>query len=194
MSQTTKKALASSLKKLLAMKPLSKITVIDLVNDCEVNRQTFYYHFQDINDLLEWFIMNEASKALGDSKTYDTWQQGFVKILQYARENKAVIMNISNSIDHAQAEKYLYKIAYELLLGVVDEKASGLPIKEEDKKTIADFYKYAFVGLALDWLKKGMKEDPQVIIENLSVLIQGSFAEALEKFRTDKMSENRQIN
>jgi len=194
MSQTTKKALASSLKKLLAMKPLSKITVIELVNDCEVNRQTFYYHFQDINDLLEWFIMNEATTALGGSKTYDTWQQGFVKILQYARENKAIVMNISNSIDHAQAEKYLYKIAYELLLGVVDEKASGLPIKEEDKKTIADFYKYAFVGLALDWLKKGMKEDPQVIIENLSVLIQGSFAEALEKFRTDKMSENRQIN
>lgn len=111
MSQTTKKALASSLKKLLAVKPLSKITVVDLVNDCEVNRQTFYYHFQDINDLLEWFIMNEATSALGESKTYNTWQQGFVKILQYARENKAIVINISNSIDHAQAEKYLYKIA-----------------------------------------------------------------------------------
>ena len=190
MSQTTKRALAASLKKLLATKPLGKITVIDIVNDCEVNRQTFYYHFQDINDLLEWLIMNEAAEALGDNKTYDTWQQGFIKILQYAHENKAVVMNISNSIDHAQAEKYLYKIAYGLLIGVVDEKAAGIPIKEEDKKTIADFYKYAFVGLALDWFKKGMKQDPQVIIDNLGVLIQGNFTEALDKYRTDKMTEN----
>ena len=190
MSQTTKRALAASLKKLLATKPLGKITVIDIVNDCEVNRQTFYYHFQDINDLLEWLIMNEAKQALGDDKTYDTWQQGFIKILQYARENKSIVMNISNSIDHDQAEKYLYNIAYDLLIGVVDEKASGMPIKEEDKKAIADFYKYAFVGLTLDWFKKGMKQDPQVIIDNLGVLIQGNFKEALDKYRTDKMTES----
>lgn len=194
MSQTTKKALAASLKKILAVKPFSKITVVDIVNDCEVNRQTFYYHFKDINDLLEWFIMYEAALALGENKTYETWQQGYIKILQYARENKAVVMNISNSIDHAQAEKYLYKIVYDLLITVIDEKAEGIPVKEEDKKTIADFYKYAFVGLALDWLKKGMKENPQVIIDNLGVLIQGNFSEALEKYRTDKMNENRQIN
>jgi len=55
MTQTTKKALASSLKKLLAEKTLDKITVIDITNDCEVNRQTFYYHFKDI--LLNGFIL-----------------------------------------------------------------------------------------------------------------------------------------
>ena len=65
MSQTTKRALAASLEKLLAKKPLDKITVIDIVEDCEVNRQTFYYHFRDIYDLLEWTLLNETSKALG---------------------------------------------------------------------------------------------------------------------------------
>jgi len=191
MSQTTKRALAASLKKLLAERPLDKITVIDIVKDCEVNRQTFYYHFQDINDLLEWFIMNEASMALDGKKTYDTWQRGFVQILQYARENKTVVMNVSKSLDREQGEKYLYDIAYDLLIGVVDEKAAGIPVREEDKKTIADFYKYAFVGLALNWIKNGMKEDPQVIIDQLSVLIQGSFSEALEKYRTDKIATER---
>ncbi|MGI5984653.1 MAG: TetR family transcriptional regulator [Clostridiales bacterium] len=191
MSQTTKKALAASLKKLLAEKSFDKITVVDIVNDCEVNRQTFYYHFQDINDLLGWLIMNEASMALDGKKTYDTWQQGFVQILQYARENRTVVMNISKAIDRQQGEKYLYDIAYDLLIGVVDEKAAGIPVKEEDKKTIADFYKYAFVGLALDWINNGMKEDPQILIEHLSTLIQGNFSEALEKYRTDKMVINR---
>lgn len=191
MSQTTKRALAASLKKLLAVRPLDKITVIDIVKDCEVNRQTFYYHFQDINDLLEWFIMNETAAVLDGKKTYDTWQQGFVQILQYARDNKVIVMNISKSLDREQGEKYLYDITYDLLLGVVDEKAAGIPVREEDKKAIADFYKYAFVGLALNWIKYGMKEEPQVIIDQLSVLIQGSFSEALEKYRTDKMATER---
>lgn len=47
MSQITKKALAKSLKSLMNTTPLAKITVNDIVKQCEVNRRTFYYHFQD---------------------------------------------------------------------------------------------------------------------------------------------------
>lgn len=54
MSQTTKRALAQSLKKLLQTKPLSKITINDIAEDCGVSRMTFYYHFADIYDLVEW--------------------------------------------------------------------------------------------------------------------------------------------
>ena len=65
MSEITKRAFASSLKKMLAKRPLEKIRVIDITEDCGVNRQTFYYHFKDIYDLLEWVYTNEATKALG---------------------------------------------------------------------------------------------------------------------------------
>lgn len=68
MSQMTKKSLAVSLKKMLAQKPLEKIKVIDITEDCEVNRQTFYYHFKDIYDLLEWVYTNEATRAFGRKK------------------------------------------------------------------------------------------------------------------------------
>ena len=54
MAQTTKRAFAESLKKLLSQKPLDKIKIADITNDCEVNHQKFYYHFKDIYDLLEW--------------------------------------------------------------------------------------------------------------------------------------------
>ena len=81
MSQTTKRALAQSLKHLMEQKPLEKITVVDISEDCGVNRQTFYYHFQDIYDLIEWIYINEAEKRLGEKTTYDTWQEGFLQIL-----------------------------------------------------------------------------------------------------------------
>ena len=63
-SQTTKRALEASLKKLLLQKPLNKITINDITEDCGVNRMTFYYHFKDIYDLVDWILVEDASKIL----------------------------------------------------------------------------------------------------------------------------------
>lgn len=186
MAQTTKKAIASSLKKLLAEKTLDKITVIDITNDCEVNRQTFYYHFKDIYDLVEWIYTSEASRALGNKKTYDTWQQGFNEIFKYVYENNNFVINTYHSLNREHLENFLYNETYTLLIGVIEEKASGIPVREDDKAFIANFYKYAFVGLMLEWISKGMRENPSSIIEKVNTLIHGDIVKALEKFRTDK--------
>lgn len=185
MSQTTKRALAASLKKLLNKKTLDKITVIDITEDCEVNRQTFYYHFKDIYDLVEWMLIDEATRTLDGRKTYDTWQQGFYRIFEAVLENKTFIMNAYHSISREQVENYLYKLTYDLLIGVVEEEAGGMHVRDEDKRFIADFYKFGFVGLMLEWIRGGMKEEPERIIEQLGVLIQGDIKRALNKYRTD---------
>ena len=69
MSQITKRALAASLKKLLAQKPLSKITIADITEDCGINRMTFYYHFQDIYDLIDWICQEEGGGPFRGGKT-----------------------------------------------------------------------------------------------------------------------------
>ena len=76
MSEITKRALEQSLKNLLLKKPLNKITINDIAEDCGINRMTFYYHFKDIYDLVEWSCLEDAQKALKEKKTYDTWQEG----------------------------------------------------------------------------------------------------------------------
>ncbi|MEG1848167.1 MAG: TetR/AcrR family transcriptional regulator C-terminal domain-containing protein [Lachnospiraceae bacterium] len=183
MVQMTKCALAATLKKLLLQKSLDKITVVDIVEECGVNRQTFYYHFQDIYALVEWILLNDTDKALDGKKTYDTWQQGFLQIFEYVLENKTFIMNAYHSISREQVEHCLYEITYNLLIGVVEEQAADIVVRDEDKIFIAHFYKYAFVGLMLDWIKRGMKDDPKVLIEELSVLIQGDIGRALQKYK-----------
>lgn len=185
MSQTTKRALEASLKNLLLQKPLEKITINDIAEDCGINRMTFYYHFKDIFDLVEWSCAEDVTKALEGKKTYDTWQQGFLQIFESVIVNKAFIMNVYHSLSREQVELYLYKLTYNLLIGVVEEKSQGMTIRDEDKKFIADFYKYAFVGLMLDWIKNGMKEDPQAIIDRLSLLVHGNITSALETFRVN---------
>ncbi len=183
MSQVTKRALEASLKKLLLEKPLHKITISDITNDCGVNRMTFYYHFKDIYDLVEWACVEDASRALAGKKTYETWQEGFYQIFQAVLENKPFILNVYHSVSREQVELYLHKLTYDLLIGVVEEEAQGLAVRQEDKEFIANFYKYALVGLMLDWVKDGMRQDPKAIITRLSTLVQGNVRTALERFR-----------
>lgn len=182
MSQVTKRALEASLKNLLLKKPLDKITIQDITDDCGINRMTFYYHFKDIYDLIEWSCVEDAAKALNGKKTYDTWQQGFLQIFEAVLENKPFIMNVYHSVSREQVELYLYKLTYDLLISVINEKSVQKNVSEEDKAFIADFYKYAFVGIMLDWIKKDMKEEPQGIITRLSVLVQGDIIRALDKY------------
>jgi len=98
MPQTTKESLAASLKKLMKTTALAKITINDIVNDCGVNRRTFYYHFQDIYALLEWIFRTEVSSAMAENTTSQTWQQGFLNILIYLDGNRKMVLNTYNSI------------------------------------------------------------------------------------------------
>ena len=186
MSNLTKLALEQSLKRFLLKKPLDKITIKDLTDDIGISRMSFYYHFKDIYDLVDWIFLEMASEFLEGKETYDTWQQGFTQILYGVLRNRRLIMNAYNSLSREQVERFLYALTYDLLLGVVEEEAVDVSIREEDKKFIIDFYKYAFVGFMIDWIKKGMKEQPETFIEKLSVLIKGDIKRALDRFRTDK--------
>ena len=186
MSELTKRALEQSLKNLLLQKPLNKITISDIADDCGINRMTFYYHFKDIYDLVEWSCQEDAAKALAGKKTYETWQQGFEQIFEAVLANKPFIMNVYHSVSREQVENYLYKVTYDLLEGVVEEQAQGMSVRQEDKAFIATLYKYMFVGLMLDWIKSDMKGDPALIVERLEQVIHGSVSAALGRLRTDK--------
>lgn len=183
MSQITKRALEQSLKNLLLKKPLTKITINDMTEDCGINRMTFYYHFKDIYDLVEWSCLEDARKALEEKKTYDTWQQGFLQIFEAVLENKPFIMNVYRCVHREQVEKYLKPLVDNLLLGVINEEAEGITVREEDREFIAQVYSYIFVGLMLDWIKDDMKENPEDIVERLAVLIKGSIPKALSRFK-----------
>ena len=191
MSQITKRALEQSLKNLLREKPLSKITVTDITEDCGISRMTFYYHFKDIYDLVEWACMEDAAKALANKKTYDTWQQGFVQIFHAVRENKVFVMNVYRCVSREQVEKYLVPLTDQLIMGVIAERSAGMTVREEDKQFIAQVHSYSFVGLMLDWIKDDMRAEPELLVNKLALVIQGSISAALERFRTRQIEEIR---
>lgn len=185
-SQTTKRALEASLKKLLLQKPLHKITINDITEDCGVNRMTFYYHFKDIYDLVDWILVEDAAKALENKPTFDTWTEAFLDLLHQVQENKVLVMNVYRSISREQVEQYLYKLLDPMLREFMERGMQGITVQDDDVQFIVDFYKYALVGMALEWIRKDMKEDPVRMTERLNILIRGDFQRALNRFRTDR--------
>lgn len=186
MSQITKRALEQSLKNLLQQKPLSKITISDITEDCGISRMTFYYHFKDIYDLVEWACAEDAARALQNKKTYNTWQQGFVQIFHAVRENKVFVMNVYRCVNREQVEKYLVPLTDQLIMGVITERAAGMTVREADQQFIAQVYSYAFVGIMLDWIRDDMRADPEELVNRLAMVIHGGITQALERFRTDR--------
>lgn len=130
--------------------------------------------------------VEDGKRALQDKKTYDTWQEGLTQIFEAVLENKTFIQNINGVIGREKIENYLYKLTYELIAGVVKEKCDKIAIKEEDKDFIAQFYKYGFVGVMLEWIDKGMKDDYKMIVEKMSVTLHGNIANSIHNFSVVK--------
>lgn len=182
MPNTTKLALEASLKKLLLNKPIDKITINDLTGECGISRMSFYYHFKDIYDLVEWVCVEDGRRALQDKKTYDTWQEGLLQIFEAVMENKPFILNVYRNVSREKIESYLHKLTYSLIEGVVEEKSAGTNVSEIDKSFIAEFYKYGFVGVMLDWIDRGMRDDYKKIVEKMSVTLHGAIANSILNF------------
>lgn len=181
-NNSTKLALEASLKNLLLKKPVDKITITDLTNDCGITRMAFYYHFKDIYDLVEWSCYEDASKALQGKKTYETWQEGLMQIFEAVMENKPFIMNVYHALSREQIENYLFRLTRDLIMNVIKECSKGMNITVSDQSFIADFYKYSFVGVMLDWIKKGMKENYHEIVNDICITMSGNIKNSLQNF------------
>ena len=189
MPNTTKAALEESLKRLLLKKPLDKITITDITTDCGISRMAFYYHFKDIYDLVEWSCVEDGTKALQGKKTSESWTEGLTQIFEAVLENKPFIMNFYRNVDRERIENYLFKLTYDLIVGVVEEKSKGLNITEEDKKFIADFYKYGFVGIMLEWIREGMKENIEDLVRMMDLTLHDTVTTSIHNFQKNNMEK-----
>ena len=180
-SQLTKRALEESLKRLLLQKPLNKITIADITDDCGISRPTFYYHFQDIYDLVEWACEEDAERAIAGNKTATTWQVGLLNLLHAVRENRPFIMNVYRCVSREQVERYLFPVTHNLIMGVAAEEVPPARLHSADLDFIANFFSYAFVGVVLEWIRGDMREAPELIVERISTLMKGQIEQASER-------------
>lgn len=182
MTNRTKRDLEDALKTMLLQKPLDKITIRDLTDVAGISRMAFYYHFQDIYDLVEWVCIEDARIALDGKKTADTWQDGLAHVFEAVRENKPFVLNAYHSLDRERMERFLLKLTTDLIRGVVDEKSRGINVSDDNKAFIARFYTYSFVGLMLDWIGRGMTDDYHDLVQKICLIMHAAVDHAIAHF------------
>ena len=181
MSSFTKKEIISTFFKLLEQKPLSKITVKNIVEACGINRNTFYYYYKDIYDLVDDIFIIESEKVMSQNPVHGHWQEGCLQSMHYLVEHSMIIHNVVNSISLEAMKAYMFKVAHRLLMTFADNVTEGKYVPEEDKNFIANFYSHAFVGIFLDWLRTGMKQEPEKLIYMMEWGLNGSIYDVLRK-------------
>ncbi|MNI35391.1 HTH-type dhaKLM operon transcriptional activator DhaS [compost metagenome] len=188
-SQVTKNALARSLKKLMLTKPLHKITIQQLTDDCGVTRHTFYNHFQDIYELLGWVYQTEIIEDLEQYCNCAGWKQGFLSVLYYMQNNKTICLNTFHSLGREHLESFLYGVVYGVMIQVVEELDALEPERAgvQAKQEIADFYTLAILGQVINWLKAGANSDPARIVAKVARIMDGSISRGLANYHTTSL-------
>ena len=182
MSQITKKALAGSLKKLSLEKPLDKITVTDIAEDCQVNRQTFYYHFQDIYALLEWTLSEDCRHLLESKVKRGDWQESIVALFEYMQENRLIILNAFHSLERDTLEHEVFSILSPLLFDLLNAQPNFELLNDEDQRFIVSVYGLGVTGLLLRWISTDMLAPSEPLIRQLYRLASGSLDGIIQRF------------
>jgi probable dihydroxyacetone kinase regulator len=187
MKQNAKTAIINSFKDLLSKKSIDKVTVKEICNHCNVNRQTFYYYFTDIMDIFKFIILDELSVEIAQKRTFETWEGGFLATMNYLKRNSKMILHIYNSSYRVEASSYFSYLSRRLLNAVVDECVENMGVKldEKDQVFIVNFYIRVFNGLMIDWVNEGMEDEPQVLLRKLLLMITGSIPRSVAAFVED---------
>lgn len=179
MTIVIKRVMASTLKEMAEKKSLSKITINDLTQACDVSRQTFYNNFKDIYDLVEWIYLKEVVTPIERGKIYDRWQDALTSIFQYISENHVFVLNTYRSFGKGFLEKVLRQ---EIELFLSNQVFKKIKVTKEEAKQVEfsySFYTYALVGVGLDWIEKQMPESVEELVGRIEKVMLGEIISLL---------------
>lgn len=185
----TQKALAESLKKLLNRKTLNKITVSDITNDCGVNRQTFYYHFHDVYELVDWIFAEEMKRYAQEGFTPDNWRDVMTRLMDNFLEERHFIINVYNSLNRKELEKYMRVFVKPAVTDIVNEIARNYDVSAEDIDFLTSTLTASLTGIVAEWIGGGgMDPSYRLRLDKFFVLLDGMVEYILQKF--EKSGQN----
>jgi len=153
-SLQTKKRLSASLKKYMQKKPLSRITINDLILDCDLNRNTFYYHFQDIYALLKWTLEQDAIAVVKSIDVLANMNEAIDFILQYVDENRHIISCVYDSFGANQLHRFFYTDMHAIVTSAIDEleQKRTAPLDSTTKDFLTMFVTEGLAGCLVNYL------------------------------------------
>lgn len=190
-SLKTMQLLASALKEKMLKKPLSKISVRELVEACDMNRNTFYYHFEDIYSLLKWTLEQEAIEVLKGFDLLVNTEDAINFVLNYIEENNYFINCAYDSVGYSELKRFLYTDMIEIFIATIENGAKKLGISVDEKfmRFLADFYTEALAGMILSMLRGITEYKREEIVRNVLLICRVSIPQVLIAYTSGDVAE-----
>lgn len=185
----TRKMLAQSLKKQLLRKPFSKVTVSEITRDCNVNRKTFYYHFEDMYALLKWMLEQEAIEVFKKFDLMVDYPKAVIFVIDYIEENKQMLSSIVNSIGREQLRRVFYPDFMGIVHAMIEdvEKQYDIHTAEKYKQFLGNLYTESLVGVLVASIQSNEKLDRDLIQSYISVTMRASLSASLKAAQEENL-------
>ena len=181
MAKYTKKAMMDTFLELLETKSVDKITVKDIVETCGINRNTFYYYYADIYELMEDVLMTQTEEGLKKIGECSSFYEEYVNTAALVINYKQAILHLFNSKTRDAFEQYLETIIISFIERFVRKAAEGHNLTDEDIIYISRFYAYSITGSTIRWIKDGMKRVHEDIIKDMSDSFDATIDDMIEE-------------
>lgn len=173
MASITKNMISDAFLDLTKEKDIDKITVKDIVEKCHITRQTFYYHFQDIMDVIEWSMQQRMEEILSKSLKVTSMQEAVRILVSSVDEHPEIIIKLMNSQKREQTERLLINTIRSYMQEMIDKKELFMDMKRSDLKMAIKFFSYAIVGILLEINHKRKAVDLDLISTQIYQLMTG---------------------
>ena len=182
MATGTKDALAQALRQMMTVKPIDKVTVKDIVEICGVNRQTFYYHFDDVDDLLEWVFEQDSDRVFPREVIYDRWLDNMMTYIDYLENNSTFTLNVYNSNSRLYMLRYLKEKMKHCIHDFAVIASEGKSISRENFDFVVEFYANCAIGFIAQWMDQGMQLSKEMTRERILRAMDQSVENLIARF------------
>ena len=178
-SHITKQAIADGVKDLMTTKPFASIPVSDIARRCRINRNTFYYHFQDKYQVITWIFYNEITPIVQGGMRAVCWSDSLFALCRAMQENRAFYLNALSVAGQNSFTQCLLDFYQSLVVSLLRSADQAGSLTEDDVSFVSRFYAYALIGTVLEWAKDGMTADPAPFIRRLERMINGELFDGM---------------
>ena len=185
MAQHTKNAIRLAFIQLLNERPLDKISIKDIAEKSSVNRNTFYYYYQDLPQLVESIVDEDAVRIIRGHPTIDSLDDCINAALEFALANQKAVLHIYHSVNRDIYEQYQWRVCTYVVRTYVDGVLGNRKMTSEDYTTVVDYLKCVSFGMIMGWLETGMNPNAMARFRRILELKCGDLEHLID--RCEKM-------
>ena len=194
MPNRTKKAIARATQELLREKPIIKFTVKEITDKCDLTRNSFYYHFSDIYDVVNWIFEDEVESFVEQYVDEQNFDEGILKGIQFLYDNKDMLQHIYRTLQHENVDRYIGRMIDNIIMKLINSMDMDGEYDEETRKVTALFYRSALVGVIQQWLSNDMTTPPEPVAVLCDEVFIGTIKPTLESINKALTSINTKID